>query len=199
MRDLRRVPRSDRRRARTRGRARDRARPAEQQVILDAIAAHGRAVGKGALAKALRGSRAKPVVVHGLERLAQHGALAACSEANIAETIEQLVRARRLVRRGRKYPTIALPKPARASRMTYARRGRDGSRTSSITVELDRYRKRMARQLGWKTYMVFQRSVILAIDRHRPESVAALARIPGLGPNRVARFGDDLVAIVRRY
>ena len=40
----------------------------EQQLVLDAIAAHGRAVGKGNLAKALRGSRAKPVVVQGLDR-----------------------------------------------------------------------------------------------------------------------------------
>jgi ATP-dependent DNA helicase RecQ len=173
--------------------------PTEQQVILDAITAHDRPVGKGALAKALRGSRAKPVMVHGLDRLAQHGALAACDEADIAETIEQLVRERRLVRRGRKYPTIALPAPPKPSRTTYARRGRDGSRTSSITVELDRYRKRMARQLRWKAYMVFQRSVITAIDRQRPDSLAALARIPGLGANRIARFGEDLVAIVRRY
>jgi hypothetical protein len=47
--------------------------------------------------------------------------------------------------------------------------------------------------------MVFQRSVITAIDRERPRSLDALARIPGLGPNRIARFGADLVAIVQRY
>jgi len=174
---------------------------AEQQIIVEALAAHGRAVGKGTLAKALRGSQAKPVVVNRLDRLAQHGALAACAEADIAATIEALIRERRLVRRGRKYPTVALPAAtkARAPRTTYARRGRDGSRTSSITVELDQLRKRLARQLKWKAYMVFQRSVILAIDRERPDSLAALARIPGLGPSRIARFGDDVVAIVRRY
>ena len=27
----------------------------------------------------------------------------------------------------------------------------------------------------------------------------ALARIPGLGASRIARFGEDLLAIVRRY
>jgi hypothetical protein len=47
--------------------------------------------------------------------------------------------------------------------------------------------------------MVFPRSAITAIDRDRPDSLAALARVPGLGPNRIARFGDDLLAIVRRY
>ena len=174
---------------------------AEQQIIFAALTAHGRAVGKGNLVKALRGSTAKPVVVHGLDRLAQHGALAAFSEADIAATIEQLLQQRRLIRRGRKYPTVALPTPAkqRTPRPAHARRGRDGSRTSSITVELDRYRKRMARELKWKAYMIFQRGVITAIDRERPDSLAALARIPGLGPNRIARFGDDLLAIVRRY
>jgi ATP-dependent DNA helicase RecQ len=173
----------------------------EQQIIIAALTAHGRAVGKGNLAKALRGSKAKPVVVQGLDRLAQAGALVACSEEAIVATIEQLLRERRLVRRGRKYPTVALPAAAqaRAPRTTYARRGRNGSATSSITVELDRYRKRMARQLKWKAYMVFQRNTILAIDRQRPDSLAALARIPGLGPSRIARFGDDLLAIIRRY
>jgi ATP-dependent DNA helicase RecQ len=186
----------------------------EQQIILAALAAHGRPTGKGNLAKALRGSHAKPVVVHGLDRLAQHGALAAYAEADIAATIESLIGERKLVRRGRKYPTVALPGPprtravgsprsraagSRAPRTTDARRGRDGSPASSITVELDRFRKRMARELRWKAYMVFPRSVVTAIDAARPDSLAALARIPGLGPQRVARFGDELLAIVRRY
>ncbi|HEY6038989.1 MAG TPA: RecQ family ATP-dependent DNA helicase, partial [Kofleriaceae bacterium] len=175
---------------------------AEQQLILAALAAHGRAVGKGTLAKALRGSRAKPVLTNHLDRLAQHGALPSCSEDDLVATMEQLVRERRLIRRGKKYPTIALPAPSaqqRAGRKPFVRRGRDGSSTSSITVELDRFRKRMARQLKWKPYMVFQNRTIAAIDRARPDSLAALDRIPGLGPNRIARFGDELLSIVRRY
>ena len=61
---------------------------------------------QGNLAKALRGSKAKPVIV---DRLPQRGTLAAHSEEDIIATIEQLVRERKLVRRGRKYPTVALP------------------------------------------------------------------------------------------
>ena len=56
----------------------------------------------------------------------------------------------------------------------------------------------MARQLKWKSYMVFQRGTIAAIDQQRPRSHEALARIPGLGPAKIARFGDDILALVRQ-
>ena len=45
----------------------------------------------------------------------------------------------------------------------------------------------------------FPRSVMAAIDRQRPTSREALARIAGLGPSKIARFGDDILAIVRRH
>ena len=174
---------------------------AARDVILAALTAHGRAVGKGTLAKALRGSRAKAVDTNGLQRLAQHGALAAASEAAIVATIEQLVRERRLVRRGRKYPTVAIANATpRTPRTRDARGGSPRSaRTSGIARELDHYRKRVARQLKWKSYMVFQRATIAAIDAQRPTSKEALLRIAGLGPVKIARFGDDILAVVRRH
>jgi ATP-dependent DNA helicase RecQ len=167
-------------------------------VIVAALGVHGRAVGKGTLAKALRGSQAKPVAVNGLLRLPQHGQLAALSEASIGAAIEQLIRERKLVRRGRKYPTVALPStPTR--RATTPRTASRTPRTSSIAIELDRFRKRTARELRWKTYMVMQRNTIAAIDRQRPTSLEALARIPGLGPSKIERFGNDILAVVRKY
>ncbi|HEV7556101.1 MAG TPA: RecQ family ATP-dependent DNA helicase [Kofleriaceae bacterium] len=159
----------------------------EQQIILDAVGSLSRKVGRVNLALALRGSQAKAVVAHGLLHLPQHGALHASSQDDIVATIDQLIRERRLVRRGRKYPTIALPgvDPRR-------------SRSTSIAYALDRYRKQRARELRWKAYMVFPRSVIAAIDKLRPASLDALHRIPGLGPAKIARFGSDLLALVRR-
>jgi ATP-dependent DNA helicase RecQ len=176
---------------------------AVQQVILDAVAAVHRRVGRGNLAKALRGSRSKAVVTQGLERLPQYGTLGEVSEAQLLATIDHLIAERRLVRRGRRYPTVALPGPRKAKlpgpRQGAARAPAERrQRTSSVTLELDTYRKRMARQLKWKAYMVFQRGVIAAIDQQRPMSKEALARIPGLGPAKIARFGDDILAVVRR-
>jgi len=173
---------------------------AELQTIVDAVRALARPVGKGNLAKALRGSQARAVAVHGLIRLPQHGVLASHSEGSIGAAVEQLIRERRLARRGRKYPMVTVP-GARTGRVPAPRgaRGVRASRTTGITVELDRYRKQKARELRWKAYMVFQRGTIVAIDRVRPTSVEALARIPGLGPAKIARFGDEILAIVRRY
>jgi len=173
---------------------------AERQLILDAVAALRRPIGKGNLTKALRGSKSKAMIAHGLLHLPQHGLLAEVSEDAIAATIEQLIRERRLVRRGRKYPTVAMPgavtSRARTSRTSGAR---STTRASSITLELDAYRRRMARQLKWKAYMIFQRATIAAIDKQRPTSHEALARIPGLGVAKIARFGDDILAVVRRH
>ncbi|MBA2544274.1 MAG: ATP-dependent DNA helicase RecQ [Deltaproteobacteria bacterium] len=174
------------------------------QTIIAAVGELPRPVGKGALTKALRGSRAKAVQVHGLLRLSQHGSLAACSEASVEAAVEQLIRERKLVRRGRKYPTLALPTATphreRAARTTdRTPRTARPSRTASIAIELDRFRKRRARELRWKAYMVFQRNTIAAIDKQRPQSHEALARIPGLGPAKIARFGDEILAVVRRY
>ena len=45
--------------------------------------------------------------------------------------------------------------------------------------------------------MVFQRNVLMAIDREEPDSLEALARIPGLGPMKLERFGEDILEIVR--
>jgi ATP-dependent DNA helicase RecQ len=172
---------------------------AEQQVILDAIGQLRRPVGKLNIARALRGSQSKAMTAHGLLHLPQHGRLAAVSEDAIVATIEQLIRERKLVRRGKKYPTVTLP-----GATTSAPRGRGSARspraaTSGISRELDSYRRKMARQLKWKAYMVFQRATIAAIEKQRPTSHEALARIPGLGVSRIARFGDDILAVVRRH
>jgi len=188
---------------------------AGQQLILDAVKQLSRAIGKNNLVPSLPGSTAKAMAAHGLLHLPQHGSLAHQSEASIIAAIEGLIRDRRLIRRGRKYPTIALPgatalrEHPRAPRTTgsasaprnarAARSSRPTRTFHGIKLALDTYRKQKARQLKWKSYMVFQRSTIAAIDARRPRTVDELARIPGLGPAKIARFGQDILAIVQRH
>ena len=69
----------------------------------------------------------------------------------------------------------------------------------SVARALDNYRRRKARELKWKVYMVFQRKVMLAIDKTEPQTLAELERIPGLGPAKVERFGADILDLVRAH
>ncbi len=90
------------------------------------------------------------------------------------------------------------PVASRVTRRATPRAARVVVRTD-LTRELERYRNRRARELRWKAYMVFQHRVIDAIAAARPQTLDDLARIPGMGASRVARFGDDLLEIVHRH
>jgi ATP-dependent DNA helicase RecQ len=77
-------------------------------------------------------------------------------------------------------------------------RARAGPKRTELTRALESYRRRMARQLACRPYMVFHRKVIAAVDRQRPHTLEALARISGLGVVKIERFGEDILDLVRR-
>jgi ATP-dependent DNA helicase RecQ len=177
-------------------------------LIVEAVGQLRKPVGKTNLARALRGSRARPLARLSLLQLPQHGRLKEFDERSIVGAIEALLEKGSLVKKGVKYPTVWLPgKPVRAAADQDASgakvrstkpRGRFVRYNDCVRV-LENYRKRMARQLKWKPYMVFQQKVIVALDQQRPTTHAALARISGLGPSRIERFGDDLIALMKQH
>jgi len=174
------------------------------ETIVRAVSHLTRPVGKGSLARALRGSRARALERGGLLAVPEHGLLAEYPAAAIAAAIEDLLVQGRLRRTGAKYPTVWLPgKPVRPQRPTAPSRRTELARSprygGPVARALDNYRRRTARALKWKTYMVFQRATMLAIDREQPDSPAALAKIPGLGPAKIERFGEDILDLVRRH
>jgi ATP-dependent DNA helicase RecQ len=186
-------------------RAPERALPDDAvEIVVRAVGRLTRPVGRTHLARALRGSRARALARGGLLAMPEHGALAQHSEAQVTAAIDTLLRDGRLRRTGRKYPTVWLPgRPVRAARAEGDKGPASAARArrwgGPIARALDDYRRRQARALRWKTYMVFQRSVLLAIDREQPQTRDALSRIPGLGPAKLERFGDDILELVRRH
>ena len=179
-----------------------------RDLIVAAVDRLSRPVGRRNLAQALRGGKAKSLSRGGLLSMPEYGRLSEHSEDSVVAAIDGLLGEGRLQRTGRKYPTVWMPgKPVRTRKTAGAdgepastRRARSTSRYGGdIARALDNYRKRTARALGWKTYMVFQRRVILAIDREEPDSIEALARISGLGPAKIERFGEDVLGLVRQH
>jgi ATP-dependent DNA helicase RecQ len=158
-------------------------------------------VGKRNLARALRGGKSLALKKAKLDALPGFGALAGQPEEAIVASIDVLLARGVLVKRGLKYPTVWLrARPlGEARRPASSRPARGRAAGNALAYALDGYRKKMARKLKWKTYMVFQRKTIAAIAQAQPSSRAALAKIPGLGPAKIERFGDDLLALVRDH
>lgn len=175
-------------------------------VVLAAVDRLTRPVGRVNLARALRGGNAKNLARGGLLTMPEYGQLSEFSEEEVVGAIDQLLEDKRLVRKGSTYPTLWLPgKPVRETRRdagSFANEKRTTSKNrygGNIARALDSYRKRTARALGWKAYMVFQKKVMLDIDQQEPESLEALYSISGLGEAKIERFGEDILALVRQH
>lgn len=177
---------------------------AVRDLIVAAVAELSKPVGKSAIAKALRGSKAKAVSKGGLARNPHHGSLTAHPERDLVATIEDLLVEGRLERRGRKYPTVWLAgKPVRGAQSNSgtakSKATRRRAAKSELARELENLRRRHARALKVKPFMVFHRKVIAALDKQRPQTREALASIRGLGPLTIDRYGDELLRLLHDH
>jgi len=67
-----------------------------------------------------------------------------------------------------------------------------------VLAELVAWRKALARASGVPAQVIFHDATLAAVAEARPTDRAALMALPGLGPLKVDRYGDDLLALVAR-
>lgn len=156
-------------------------------------------MGAGLLVLALRGSQAQIVRRRGLLRLPQHGALHAVAGPQLHACIEALLASGRLVRKGRKYPTVwpagVAVRSASASQTSGKPKGK--SKVSPLRRALEAFCRRTAKAHGYRRpYMVLTRATMADLERHRPNTLSALLQLKGLGATKAARFGPELLAVL---
>jgi DNA helicase-2/ATP-dependent DNA helicase PcrA len=83
---------------------------------------------------------------------------------------------------------------ARASRAA-ASQFEPGGADLALVERLREWRRRTARDAGVPAYVVFPDETLRSIAAHRPASREELARIPGLGPGRLDRYGAAVLAL----
>ena len=170
---------------------------AELETIIAFVGGLKKPLGKGLVARGLRGSRAKPVLRKGLARNPHFGALKAIPERALIDAIEGLLDDGRLVPKGRKYPTLWLPeKRVRAERDPTAPRR---PQVTGLAAALKTYRRGEAKKRRWKPYQVFDNKTLQRIVRARPASHTELLAIRGIGEKRASRFGDGVLALIRQH
>ncbi|MCP4870533.1 MAG: ATP-dependent DNA helicase RecQ [Proteobacteria bacterium] len=170
---------------------------AHRVVALEFVGHLRKPLGKSLVAKGLRGSKAKAVKRKGLAKNPNYGALKEIPEAVLLDTLEELLEEGRLVRKGRKYPTMWLPDKR-------VRPPRDPNRPprpapSTLRVALRAFRASAARKRRWKPYQVFTNQTLGTIAADKPATLEELLAIKGMGPKRVAKFGEDILEVVRSF
>jgi DNA helicase-2/ATP-dependent DNA helicase PcrA len=70
------------------------------------------------------------------------------------------------------------------------------ARRGGVFDELRAWRRRRAEADGVPAYVVFHDATLAAIAERRPSDWADLAGIPGIGPAKLDRYGDEVLAVL---
>ncbi len=173
----------------------------------------------------LRGKASDKVAQHGHASLSTFGIGAESSEARWRAVIRQLVALGHLQSEG-EYGTLALTASSRsvlrgevalavreeapaAGRKDRKRERRSGSSAAPKTAVpldatgLERYaalkawRSGIARERNLPAYVVFHDATLAEIAASEPESIAALARVGGVGEKKLEAYGDAILRVLR--
>ncbi|MEW5992123.1 MAG: ATP-dependent DNA helicase UvrD2 [Chloroflexota bacterium] len=81
--------------------------------------------------------------------------------------------------------------------MNAGRRRRDEHDDSPLMRALREWRTVTARSDGVPAYVVASDALLVEIAERRPASRAALARVKGIGPSKLDRYGEEILGLVR--
>jgi DNA helicase-2/ATP-dependent DNA helicase PcrA len=91
--------------------------------------------------------------------------------------------------------TVLPGAPMNAGRAARAARGRDAD--SPLMTALREWRSTTARSDGVPAFVVASDAVLLEIADRRPTTLPALGRLKGIGPSKLARYGEEILEITR--
>jgi ATP-dependent DNA helicase RecQ len=111
----------------------------------------------------------------------------------------------RLVLSGQATPEVALPAPTPVVRASAARGNGTAAAPplpqsaagAALLERLRRWRLEASRAQGVPAYVVFTDRTLAEIAARSPASLSELETVSGVGPTKLARYGDQVLALVR--
>lgn len=193
---------------------------------LSGVARGRRRSGMQAIAEMLRGDKTARVVKFGFDELSTFGLLASHDEAHVMAILRALLAAGYIdltpgdyplayltelgakVMRAEEPVRMRLPpqRPSLGGSTRRSKRGRGQSLAEEETLPVDPtllealrvYRSTTANEASVPPYVVAHDRTLNEIAAQRPMSLDELSSIHGMGPVKIARYGEGLVAVVRR-
>jgi ATP-dependent DNA helicase RecQ len=165
-------------------------------AIAAAVASLQWPLGRRSLALTLRGS---PKAPPSARRSGAFGALAAATDAEVTRWIRALEEAGVLVERetadGFRLLELDTGVEPPALRPRTARSPVDGESDTAFQA-LRFWRAKRSQQDGVPAYVVLHDATLRELAATRPTTRSALSGVPGIGPAKLERYGDDVLAVL---
>ncbi len=69
----------------------------------------------------------------------------------------------------------------------------------NILSALKIWQKDKAAEINLPEFMVFHKATLLSIAKEKPQTLLDLSKIKGLGDQKIAKYGDDVIAILNAF
>ena len=179
--------------------------------------------GVGRIVDLLRGSRSKALLAVGVEDCPSYGSCQAWSKPALTRLVKDLIDSGYLYIQGLEYPTIDLTRRGQEvvrgfTTVSLREAGGDPTTPSAVhragaggkfavlspPVALDpqlferlrQLRLELAEEEGVAPFVIFHDKTLRTIAGHKPETLAALLDIPGIGERKVERYGRRVLSVV---
>jgi ATP-dependent DNA helicase RecQ len=185
---------------------------------LSAVARMRGRYGRGRVTEVLLGSRSKAVLEAGLEQLSTYGLLGSWSKDEVMQLLDSLARAGLVKTTLAEYPKLELTVRGaevlksrgpieldlRTRRWSDRREGgieeeRRAIRESDLFLRLRAWRSEVAKRTARAPFMVAHDAHLEALALLRPVTEDELAAVPGIGPAKLAAYGEAILQLIRRY
>lgn len=191
-----------------------------EPMVIDCLLSIGKAMGRGGLARVMAGSVRAPVTP---DQARHHGSLKGLGESAILQIIDDLLengRLRQYERQG--YPVLAATLRGRIEAETWLAQhpelghyglanapsdetnpetnaaGEDGQeKYTALQKALWLWRRTLAQQFGQPAYLIMSNDLMLRIAESRPQSLEELAKLPGIGAQRLEYYGPAIIDLVK--
>jgi len=177
------------------------------QKILSTVARLDGQYGRARLSEVLHGAKTKGVLQAGLQAHRGYGLLKDWTRAAILHAVDQLLEDGCLEQDTGEYPVIKLSGRGREAVFRRVMPSINLQAPPRPAVERDADPDLLQKLKGWrmrrsiiakmKPYQVLPNSCLEALASQRPESLGELQSIPGIGPVKLQRYGEELLRLLR--
>ncbi|MEZ4634222.1 MAG: RecQ family ATP-dependent DNA helicase [Caldilineaceae bacterium] len=187
-----------------------------EPMILDCLVSSPKPVGRGGLARILVGNLRAPVAAN---ECRHHGRLIALGEGMVIEFVDVLLNQKMLRQYERNgYPVLAPTLKGRTVAETWITEHPEmvdptgaapeivesadepepeGEKYTALQKALYSWRRRTADEHGLPTYVVMGNDLMFRIAESHPQSLEELAQLPGMGEQRLERYGNVVLDLVK--